>query len=276
MKLSKFLSIILVMCLMMTLFASCDANNGTEDQSNGNQDQQIGKETQVETEEVTNAEVEEETEKETEKETEPVHVHEFSNWTVVTPATCDEDGTMTRYCPCGKQETETITTNGHSWVNATCTVPKTCNVCKRTEGDALGHTTQFGTCSRCNQNISITPTISFSKSYYKIYFLYEKDGKVVNPGTARGVLDDLSATVDVKSNGKCNIELALKGEVERVENSKSSLSFYLYVYDAAGNIVYPRKLIMTSSYAKGDKISVYKTIYDLPYSSSYTIKIGLF
>ena len=28
---------------------------------------------------------------------------------------------------------------GHTWVNATCTTPKTCSVCGATEGAALGH-----------------------------------------------------------------------------------------------------------------------------------------
>ncbi len=36
---------------------------------------------------------------------------------------------------------------GHSWVDATCTAPKTCSVCQATEGDALEHTFTNNTCS---------------------------------------------------------------------------------------------------------------------------------
>jgi len=34
----------------------------------------------------------------------------------------------------------------HSWVNATCGAPKTCSLCKATEGNALGHTWLDATC----------------------------------------------------------------------------------------------------------------------------------
>ncbi len=49
----------------------------------------------------------------------------------------------------------------HSWVSATCTEPKTCNICGETSGAALGHTTQTGICTRCNQNFG-----KWIKKYY--------------------------------------------------------------------------------------------------------------
>lgn len=30
----------------------------------------------------------------------------------------------------------------HEWAEATCRTPKTCNLCRETEGEALGHTWQ--------------------------------------------------------------------------------------------------------------------------------------
>ena len=54
-------------------------------------------------------------------------IHEWSE------ATCTEPKTCTL---CGKAEGEAL---GHEWNEATCTEPKTCNVCGETEGDALGH-----------------------------------------------------------------------------------------------------------------------------------------
>lgn len=55
------------------------------------------------------------------------HVHDFS-----INATCEEPAK----CQCG--QTSGIA-NGHLWVAATCTTPKKCKVCNKTEGQALGH-----------------------------------------------------------------------------------------------------------------------------------------
>ncbi|MBQ9978477.1 MAG: starch-binding protein [Clostridia bacterium] len=41
-------------------------------------------------------------------------------------------------------------THEHIWTDATCTDPKTCTVCGKTEGDALGHDYVDGACSRCD------------------------------------------------------------------------------------------------------------------------------
>ena len=37
------------------------------------------------------------------------------------------------------QDVIPVTSNGHSWKEANCTMPRTCTVCGTTEGDALGH-----------------------------------------------------------------------------------------------------------------------------------------
>lgn len=34
---------------------------------------------------------------------------------------------------------EEVATEGHTWIDATCTEPKTCSVCGKTEGEPLGH-----------------------------------------------------------------------------------------------------------------------------------------
>lgn len=39
----------------------------------------------------------------------------------------------------------------HTWSEATCDTPKTCTECGETEGEPLGHTTDMGKCSRCNE-----------------------------------------------------------------------------------------------------------------------------
>ena len=55
------------------------------------------------------------------------HEHAFSD------PTCTEPGK----CECGEIGDVAL---GHTWVEATCDAPKTCSVCKATEGEAKGHT----------------------------------------------------------------------------------------------------------------------------------------
>ena len=87
---------------------------------------------------------------------------------VVTAPTCTAQGYTTYTCSvCGDTYKDNYTAaKGHTWVAATCTAPKTCSVCKATEGNALGHSygdwsvtleptcTTTGTkrrdCSRCD------------------------------------------------------------------------------------------------------------------------------
>lgn len=42
----------------------------------------------------------------------------------------------------------------HDFSEATCTAPATCRVCGETEGEALGHTTEFGKCGGCGEKIN--------------------------------------------------------------------------------------------------------------------------
>ena len=63
------------------------------------------------------------------------HEHNWQDATCTEPKTCAE---------CGKTEGEPL---GHSWQDATCTKPKTCAVCGATEGEPLGHSWQDATCT---------------------------------------------------------------------------------------------------------------------------------
>ena len=55
------------------------------------------------------------------------HKHTFADATCTTPKTCNE---------CGEIEGEAL---GHTWVEATCENPKTCSICNLTEGNPLEH-----------------------------------------------------------------------------------------------------------------------------------------
>ncbi len=57
--------------------------------------------------------------------------------------TCTEtgltEGSHCSVCNTVFVEQETVDSLGHTWVDATCTAPKTCSVCSETEGEVLGH-----------------------------------------------------------------------------------------------------------------------------------------
>ena len=53
--------------------------------------------------------------------------HRWDDATCTKPKTCSI---------CGKTEGEAL---GHQWMDATCTEPQICSVCKETKGKALGH-----------------------------------------------------------------------------------------------------------------------------------------
>lgn len=75
-------------------------------------------------------------------------------------ATCESAGYIEYKCDrCGKKYKEAFgEAAGHNWQSATCTAPKKCKTCGKTDGKALGHTCTSGTCSRCGKDI--TPKIN--------------------------------------------------------------------------------------------------------------------
>jgi len=55
--------------------------------------------------------------------------------------------------------------NGHKWVDATCTKPATCSVCKKTSGNALSHEIDVTKCFNCEY----TDFSKIAKTYTDIY-----------------------------------------------------------------------------------------------------------
>ena len=78
------------------------------------------------------------------------HEHTWVDATCTEPRTCTE---------CGETEGEPT---GHLWGHPTCTEPKTCKICGATEGNALGHQwldatcTEPKTCSVCGKTEGTT------------------------------------------------------------------------------------------------------------------------
>lgn len=75
--------------------------------------------------------------------------HTHTNRIISVLPTCTDKGYNLATCEvCGyKQQSNITPALGHSWKDATCTKPKTCNVCGETEGEALGHTWVDATCT---------------------------------------------------------------------------------------------------------------------------------
>ncbi len=63
------------------------------------------------------------------------HEHTWADATCTAPKTCTA---------CGKTEGEVL---AHNWQDATCSAPKTCSLCKETEGETLPHTWEKATCA---------------------------------------------------------------------------------------------------------------------------------
>lgn len=67
-----------------------------------------------------------------------------NGFTASVQPTCTEEGiSSSQYCTVCQEvfvEAIVIPAKGHAWVDATCTNPKTCDVCGETEGDPIAHT----------------------------------------------------------------------------------------------------------------------------------------
>ena len=97
--------------------------------------------------------------------------HEYGDWITEKAAKCEEEGIRTRTCTvCGNKETDRIAPTGHKWIAATCTEPKKCSKCGKTDGEALGHSYKDGVCSRCKakpEAILIMPEAGGTYTYGK-------------------------------------------------------------------------------------------------------------
>jgi len=79
---------------------------------------------------------------------EPAHKYKP---TAINSPTCTSKGATLHTCTdCGATYTEELSALGHSYTNATCISPRSCQNCPSIDGKALGHTTAMGVCTRCN------------------------------------------------------------------------------------------------------------------------------
>lgn len=77
-----------------------------------------------------------------------LHEHTYTE-AVTKEATCEEEGEKTFTCACGDSYAEAIQKLEHDYKEATCSDPKTCSLCGKTDGKAKGHEYVGGKCTVC-------------------------------------------------------------------------------------------------------------------------------
>lgn len=106
--------------------------------------------------------------------------HSFSDWTVITEATCENVGEKQRTCSeCGEVEKTEIVALGHDWQEANCKAPKTCARCAKTEGDVGDHS--FTKEAVSDEAIKAAATCEHAALYFKSC---EYCGKLADDDTA--------------------------------------------------------------------------------------------
>lgn len=142
------------------------------------------------------------------------HQHVWKEATCTEPKTCTE---------CGKTEGSPL---GHTWAEATCAAPKTCSVCGKTEGTALEHTwmeatcTAPKTCSVCGETEGTVLEHTWTEA------------TCITPKTCSvcGKIEGGLAEHDLDSTGKCLV----CGEQIGFALNKSNWKTYLHLtYDVA-------------------------------------------
>lgn len=92
--------------------------------------------------------------------------HTYPNPEIITQVTCEADGLVKYTCSICGESKEEVVAHGHVWdpEQATCTEDQYCIRGHHTGTPALGHTTLWGKCTRCNKNI---------------YEKYAKEGSII-------------------------------------------------------------------------------------------------
>ena len=81
--------------------------------------------------------------------------HIYDEWKISKEPTCTDAGIKERKCIyCDEVGSESLQANGHLWIDATCTEPKTCEICKVTEGTVLAHKWNAATCTTAKKCIT--------------------------------------------------------------------------------------------------------------------------
>jgi hypothetical protein len=175
------------------------------------------------------------------KPSQPSHTHYYSS-SVTREATCGNEGVRTYKCSCGHSYTESISKKSyHNWEYATCTKPKTCKDCGKTEGTAQGHNYYSdGECSRCGAD-DPAKTQALAKcslslpTLPKTIHYYNYSGNIESSVSVTGI------TYNFEYYGDGNVILTAKFSGKKTYDKKgsgqsSSCRIGWKLYDPQGNV----------------------------------------
>ena len=188
--------------------------------------------------------------------------HTWSAWNTTKEASCTQDGLKERTCSCGEKETQTISALGHSWQNATCTESKSCKACGLSEGEALGHTCDIGTCTRCSE--SFYPTINLPTTPMTVWWNGSCSLKITDISYEFGV-SGITNYLIVNFSGK-----------KTSGNNGAYIGLRYRVLDQDGHVIHTDKWAL-DGYNVGDKFNdgrLYIRLSDIKGASEITIIIS--
>lgn len=149
-------------------------------------------------------------------------------------ATCESTGYIEYKCDrCGDKHKETVQAIGHNWQSATCTAPKKCKACGKTDGKALGHTCKSGTqiCSRCGKNVANEMKIELPSTPITLAYKYSN-----NKTITRCEITDISYKIESLSNLRIYFTFTGKKTYD-YENGDNIVKFIVKLYDDEGFLV---------------------------------------
>lgn len=166
----------------------------------------------------------------TEESVEQTTVHEHTYTEAVTKeAACEEDGEKTFTCACGDSYTEAIAKLEHKYTEATCSAPKTCSVCGKTDGEAKDHDYEGGKCTVCGKK---------QKNYKKLdeghWIAYAVDGET---------MEELELFFDEEGTGFFSVAVYGKSSmmIDAGEVVLDGVTWYEEGFGYSGDVTYTEK-----------------------------------
>lgn len=167
-----------------------------------------------------------------------------------TDSTCTAVGAKNYKCKnCSYTYSEEIAKKSHNYSAATCTSPKTCNMCRKTEGIALGHSDTV-VCTRCGhssfETITLTGTgdyiyknLNLPKGNYKITIDFQYSDRlsieIFNGSTTKEIFHKYQSTVGVYKVITYEVTSAITDGHIFISSSSSGTRTWTITIEAVGN-----------------------------------------
>jgi hypothetical protein len=158
----------------------------------------------------------------------------------------------------------------HKWVEATCEMPKLCEKCGETEGEALGHSSAVGRCTRCGQTVA--PTVHLPS-------LLTECGVIGHDGfITKMTVTSIEYTFEARELTGRGFELVFTVAGEKTYDREGAegrgyVTLVWKLLDDEGYVVCSN-LLSVFDFSVGEKFKNQKiryTAYDIEPSSSYTL-----